>query len=89
MGPAAARQARDVVRNASNVVALELLCAAQGLDFRTADGLTPGAGVGKAHALVRAKVAHLETDRDPQPDIAAAQDLVASGAVAALALRDA
>ncbi|MEP7361473.1 MAG: aromatic amino acid lyase, partial [Chloroflexota bacterium] len=85
MGPAAARQARDIVRNASTVVALELLCAAQGLDFRTADGLAPGVGVAAAHALVRAQVAHLEDDRDPQPDIIAAQGLVASGVVAALA----
>ncbi len=89
MGPAAARQARDIVRNAGTVVALELLCAAQGLDFRTADGLAPGVGVAAAHKLVRANVAHLEDDRDPQPDIAAAQELVRSGAVAALTSTDA
>jgi histidine ammonia-lyase len=88
MGPAAARQARDIVRNAATVVALELLCAAQGLDFRTADGLTPGVGVAAAHDLVRDKVAHLGDDRDPQPDIAAAQELVNSGAVATLVARD-
>jgi histidine ammonia-lyase len=40
MGPIAARQARDVVRNVEYVVALELLCAAQGLDFRLAGGLS-------------------------------------------------
>ncbi|MEO8626167.1 MAG: aromatic amino acid lyase, partial [Candidatus Limnocylindrales bacterium] len=85
----AARQARDVVRNASSVVALELLCAAQGLDFRCAGGLTPGVGVVAAHRLVREQVAHLETDRDPQPDIAAAQGLVSAGSVAALVFRDA
>jgi histidine ammonia-lyase len=84
MGPAAARQARDIVRNASTVVALELLCAAQGLDFRTANGITPGAGVAAAHRLVRARVAHLQDDRDPQPDIAAAQALVRGGELAAL-----
>jgi histidine ammonia-lyase len=88
MGPAAARQARDIVRNAATVVALELLCAAQGLDFRTLDGLTPGVGVAAAHDLVRDKVAHLGDDRDPQPDIAAAQELVNSGAVATLVARD-
>ena len=84
MGPAAARQARDVVRNAATVVALELLCAAQGLDFRLATGLAPGAGVAAAHRLVRERVAHLDDDRDPQPDIAAAQALVSNGTLAAL-----
>ena len=81
MGPIAARQARDVVRNVEHVIALELLCAAQGLDFRTADGLRPGVGVAEAHALVRATVAHLDNDRDPQPDIAAAVELVRSDAL--------
>jgi histidine ammonia-lyase len=71
------------------VVALELLCAAQGLDFRCAGGLAPGLGVAAAHRLVRDRVAHLEDDRDPQPDIAAAQALVSAGVVAALLARDA
>lgn len=84
MGPIAARQARDVVRNAEYVIALELLCAAQGLDFRTADGLRPGVGVADAHALVRAEVAHLDDDRDPQPDIASALQLVRSGSLGRL-----
>jgi histidine ammonia-lyase len=85
MGPAAARQAREIVRNVGTVVALELLCAAQGLDFRTADGLAPGVGVAKAHQLVREKVAHLGDDRDPQPDIAAGIDLVVQAKLADLA----
>ena len=89
MGPIAARKARDVVRNASTVVALELLCAAQGLDFRCSAELTPGRGVAAAHRLVRERVAHLETDRDPQPDIAAAQALVSTGAISALVAHDA
>jgi histidine ammonia-lyase len=85
MGPIAARQARDVVRNVENVVALELLCAAQGLDFRVAGGLRPGAGVAHAHAIVRGHVEHLREDRDPQPDMAAALALVRSGMLSGLA----
>ena len=34
MGSIAARQARDILRNVEIVLALELLCAGQGLDFR-------------------------------------------------------
>jgi histidine ammonia-lyase len=81
MGPIAARQAREVVRNVEQVVGLELLCAAQGLDFRTAGGVEPGVGVADAHALVRAKVGHLASDRDPQPDLAAAIEIVRTGAL--------
>ena len=84
MGPIAARQARDIVRNVQHVIALELLCAAQGLDFRTSTGLRPGAGVGEAHGLLRQAVAHLDSDRDPQPDIAGAVQVVRSGSLAGL-----
>jgi histidine ammonia-lyase len=79
MGPIAARQANAIVRNVEHVVALELLCAAQGLDFRLESGLALGAGVAEAHRRVRAKVAHRADDRDPGPEIAAASDLVRHG----------
>jgi len=49
-------------------------------DFRLADGHRPGAGVAEAHRRLRSRVAHLETDRDPGPDIEAATDLVRGGA---------
>ncbi len=86
MGATAARQAREILGNAEQVLALELLCAAQGLDFRLADGgPRPGLGVAEAHRLVRERAAHLDSDRDLGPDIAAALELVRSGALAALA----
>jgi histidine ammonia-lyase len=81
MGPIAARQAREVLRNVEQVVGLELLCAAQGLDFRLASGLRPGAGVAEAHRLVRERVPHLAGDRDPQPGLAAAIEIVRTGAL--------
>jgi histidine ammonia-lyase len=84
MGPIAARQAREVVRNVEQVIGLELLCAAQGLDFRLASGLRPGVGVAKAHDLVRAKVEHLADDRDPQPGLAAAIEIVRTGGLVEL-----
>jgi len=83
MGATAARHARDILRNAEQVLALELLCAAQGLDFRLADGgPLPGLGVTEAHRLVRERVAHLDSDRDLGPDITAGLELVRSGALA-------
>jgi histidine ammonia-lyase len=82
MGATAARQARDVLRNVEQVLALELLCAAQGLDFRVADGgHRPGAGVAEAYARVRQRVDHLETDRESRSDVEAVTDLVRSGAL--------
>lgn len=81
MGSTSARHARDVLRNVEMVLALELLCATQGLDFRVAAIGRPGEGVARAHALVREQIAHLDSDRDPAPDIAAAAELVRSGAL--------
>jgi histidine ammonia-lyase len=76
MGPIAARQASAIVRNVEHVIALELLCAAQGIDFRLEAGLAVGAGVAEAHRRLRENVAHREDDRDPQPEITAAFELV-------------
>ena len=86
MGAIAARHARDVLANVQHVLALELLCACQALDLRTLDGLRPGEGVAAAHARVRRLVPHQTVDRDPGPDIAAALEMVRSGALVDLAL---
>ena len=81
MGSIAARHCRDVLNNAQRVLALELLCAGQGLDFRLESGPQPGAGVLAAHERLRRHVAHLDADREPGPDIGAALELVAGGAL--------
>ncbi len=87
MGATAAIHLRRVLANVETIIALELLCAAQALDFRMAmtPGTEPGAGVREAHAMVRERIAHLDADREPGPDIAAALDIVRSGVLAALA----
>ena len=87
MGSIAAVHGRRVLANVERILAIELLCAVQALDFRLAllPGTQPGAGVREAHALVRAQVAHLGDDRELGPDIGAAVEIVRSGAFAALA----
>ncbi len=85
MGPIGARHATDVVANVEQIIALELLCAAQGVDFRTDSGLRAGEGVELARAAIRERVDHLHADRDPQPDIAAAVNIVRQGILAELA----
>jgi len=58
-----------VVENARTVLAIELLVAAQALDARAP--LLAGAGVRKAHAIVRRYVPHMDEDRELHRDISA------------------
>jgi len=77
MGTIAARQAREILDNVYNVIAIEMLTAAQGVDFLAP--LTPGAGTAKAHQTIRDVVPHLDEDRVPAPDIRKLYDLILSG----------
>ena len=61
MAPIAARHLRQVVDNAARVVALELLCACRGLEFRRP--LTAGEGSERVYQAVRRLAAAPEGDR--------------------------
>lgn len=82
MGVAAALKARESVRLLETVLALELLSAAQALEFLKP--LRPGRGVQAAYDLVRDVVPPLESDRVLHYDIAALETLVRTGAFASL-----
>jgi histidine ammonia-lyase len=69
MAMGAAWKARRVLRNLENILAIELMCGAQAIDFRAP--LTPGRGVRTAHERVRAIVPRLESDRVLSRDISA------------------
>ena len=69
MAMGAAWKARRVLRNLENILAIELMCGAQGIDFRAP--LSPGRGVRTAHERVRAIVPRLESDRVLSADISA------------------
>jgi len=77
MGTISARQCEQVVDNLENVIAIELLEAAQALDFRAP--LKCGQGTSVAHKIVREHVPHLKEDRNLSKDIEAARALLASG----------
>jgi histidine ammonia-lyase len=74
MATFAARRLRDMSENTRGVLAIELLAAAQGLDFRAP--LAPSAVVAKAKAELREVVAYYDKDRYFAPDIEAATDLL-------------
>jgi histidine ammonia-lyase len=79
MGWGAARKLRATVANLARILAVELVCAAHGIDLRAP--LQPGAGTGAARTAVRERVDGPGPDRRPAPDLAAAEELVASGAL--------
>jgi len=83
MGATSARHLRLAVELAEQVLAIEAICAAQGLDFRAP--MKPGTGVARAHEIVRSRVAHLDDDRPPSIDIADATELVHGGELLATA----
>jgi histidine ammonia-lyase len=74
-----ARRLLAMAGNAANVVAIELLAAAQGCDFHAP--LSSSEPLERVRALLRARVPHLEDDRMPAPEIAAAAEMVSSGAI--------
>lgn len=77
MAMGAAWKLRRVVQNVRNVLAIELMCAAQGIDYRAP--LNPGRGVARAHAAVRELVEPLGRDRVLSGDIAALARAIEAG----------
>jgi histidine ammonia-lyase len=67
MGMTAALKFRAMVENAEHILAVELLAAAEGLEYRAP--LQPGLGVRRAYELVRAHAPRLTRDRPLSPDI--------------------
>jgi histidine ammonia-lyase len=78
MAPIAARKARRIVENAAGVVAVELLAAAQGVDFHAP--LRTSSALDAVHSKVRAISPHLASDRYWADEMAALQRAVLEGA---------
>ena len=81
MGMTGALLALDACDRAEAVIAIEALCAAQGLET---GARRPGAGVARLRDRIRERVPALEGDRSPAPDIEAVRELVSSGALASV-----
>ena len=80
MGTIAARKAGEILRNARKVIAMELLCACQGVDLRKAQDKL-GEGTKDAYKLVREIVSYYDKDRVMNLDINAVEDLIESNKV--------
>jgi histidine ammonia-lyase len=78
MSTFAARRLGEMAKNSAGIVAIELLAAAQGIDFRAPLRTSPH--LQEVHALVRSKVGFYDHDRYFAPDITAVQSLVEAGA---------
>jgi histidine ammonia-lyase len=73
MGTIAAFKGAEIIKNVRDVLAIELLCAAQGLDYIQE---RPGKGVAAAHRLIREHIPTLTHDRIMAYDLSTMQDLI-------------
>ncbi|MDD3179648.1 MAG: histidine ammonia-lyase [Opitutaceae bacterium] len=85
MGAISATKLLEVVKNTETVLAIEFMCAAQGLDF--IHPLKAGRGIEAAHAEIRQVIPFATADRLFHNDIQAALDLVRSEKMVAAAER--
>jgi histidine ammonia-lyase len=79
MGTHAARKLLEICGKVRTVLAIELLCAAQGLDFRGA-GLSSEA-LKDDMGTVRSRIKFMKSDRFIQPDIEKAEELISGGSL--------
>ncbi len=79
MGSIAARKCRDIVANTEEVIAIELLCAAQGIDLFT--NIKAGDGTMAAYEVIRTRVDYMKEDRILSTDIAKVKDLLKDGSI--------
>lgn len=79
MGSISATKLYRILHNLEHVLSIELLAAAQGMDFRSE--LNPGKALGNAHRLTRQKIRHRDTDCTFERDLFAALELVRDGSL--------
>jgi histidine ammonia-lyase len=82
MGMSGARRLARMLTNLRHIIAIELLCACQGIDLLAP--LQTGTLAGKAHAAVREKCSKVVDDRPLAGDIAAISAAVAAGTFSSL-----
>ncbi len=86
MGSISAQKAYRVLKNVQTVLAIEIMCAVQGIDFARVDEKTGkimkcGVGTQAVYEFVRKHIKHLDEDRILHKDIVKALELVKSGEI--------
>ena len=81
MAPIAARKAGTIARNAAGVIAVELMAAAEGIDYHAP--LNTSARLQAIHAQVRERSPHFTADRYWADEMRALQDAVLAGEIGA------
>jgi histidine ammonia-lyase len=81
MGTWGARKCAQIAENVANVLAIEAMVAAQGIDLR--EPHAPGLGVRAAHAALRRNVARLTEDRVLSGDVESARRALDDGSLVA------
>ncbi len=84
MGATAVRQVGQILAHVETIVAIELMCAAQGVDLRwryLRENRQLGRGTAVAYNLIRQKVPFLQNDTTLAPYIEQVRRLVASGTI--------
>lgn len=79
MGTIAARKAREVVENVTNVIAIEFLAASQGLDFL--DPMRSSPVLEAVRGLIRQYVKNLKQDRRLDLDVKSIVELMRDGSI--------
>ncbi len=79
MGAIAARKCRDIVENADDVIAIELLCGAQAIDLFT--NIKAGNGTLAAYNTIRQQVDYMKEDRLLSTDIATVKQMLKNGII--------
>ena len=83
-GPISGRQARRVLRNLEQILGIELMAAAQAIDFRKkslGEEMRLGKGTAPVYQLIREHIPFIPQDAVMAPHMARAAELVASGEV--------
>ena len=83
MGGNGARHLWEILWNVTNVLAVEFLCAAQGIDLRENGPARLGKGTRTAYEIIRGEVKQYTADREMTPDIDRIAEMIDSGTIAA------
>jgi histidine ammonia-lyase len=76
MGSISGRKLNTIIDNLENILAVELVCAAQAFDYRKP--MRSGKVLDACHDLIRAKIDHAEEDRVFSEDLKIARSIIAT-----------